>query len=785
MATNYEQYLEGFQSPTQAVDTEGDYSQYLEGFQSPSISPETVEAVGKPTGVPTESPEAPTAPTEAPEDIGSTTGIPQLFEDPELPMAPTGLMSMDEAAGEQERIRQLIAAKQKMDGQENLAATKEFARTEALPVVGGVVATALAPVTGGTSYLLSAAIIAGATGAGAMVGEGIEQTLKHEGYIDLGVGEEAPKDAWDVWNRSVAKAGEEAAWSLVPDMLLRGIPVAKRKLMTLGGRPTETITGEVVDVGRKNMVDMMNAYASKKGMQEGDVLLASDVAHIPLFNMAEDVSRNSYIAEMRGGKKISEVRTTQEEAIKEGITETVETFMNPAKGYVTGSSNEALAKYIEPNMESLNSFAVAGLINTGFSRAQEAQKSVARGIYGTIGELMEQTTMKSVLKETPTAIMGFDGKPINVMREVLEEQHAYPVDLRGVSEFVDSHLDDTLFTADDTLVDLVGLPSQASYKQAANTLSDLKARSRKLEKSMDEFAPRRLRMVNKAIDALSPAVDDAMRAAEQAGITGPDGTSLTALKGQADAIWKEQVEDFQNSYIAGILKQADSVNGAPDKLGSLFMKNEAAASKISKILNDSKADLTGDALENVLAAENAMKGSIIQDIFMPFDNMKGEFVAPNTALIHSKASTLKRLFTEEEYDGLVKLSGVIDTQSRQGMSNFLGFAQRARESGMVMGTLKSLTQANFGPLLRDGGATVMFALGMGKILTKPQNLKLATMLADTTLPEPMRIQVMQQLVHRTYDFQRAQDDALTPDQRERLQAAHDDREEEKKMRKGF
>lgn len=653
----------------------------------------------------------------------------------------------------------------------------EFLRDEGLPVVGSLAAVALAPVTGGTSVMLSLALTAGATGVGAFAGEAIEQGLKKEGILSTGDTEEPPKDAWDVLNRATAKGTEEALWSLVPDVLLRGMPLAKRKLLTLGGRPTVTTTGEVVDMGRKNMIDMMNEYASKEGLNEGDVLLASDIANVPLFNMAEDVTRNSYI----GGKSVETIRTTQEEAIKSEIKGQIGAFLDPAQGYISNTSNAALDKYIEPNMESLNSFAVAGLINTGFNRAQEAQKSVARGIYGTIGELMEQSTMKRVVKEVELPILGPNGKPITVMKDIIEEHVAFPVDLKGVSKFAEDHMDDNLFSADGVLVELVGLPSQSSYKQAANTLSDLKARSRKLKASMDEFAPRRLRLVNDAIDVLTPAVDDAMILAEKAGITGAGGESLTALKGQADSIWKEQVEDFQNSYISGILKNADSVNGAPDKLGSLFMQNEAAASKISKILKDSKGSLTGDALENVLAAENAMKGSIVQDIFMPFDNIKNEFIAPNTATLHAKADTLKRLFTPEEYKGLVKLSSVIDTQSRQGVSNFLGFAQRARESGMVIGTLKSLTKANFGPLIRDGGSTLLFSLGMGKILTNPKNLKLAAMIDNLEVPTPLRIQAMQQLAHRTYDYQRIQEDNLTEDQRERLQAAHDDREEAKRM----
>lgn len=787
---DYNSLLKGFGSTTEPLDTQGNYKELLEGFTPvtpdvPQVSPETVEAATKqPVGRPEGEQEA--QPTEEPlTDTGAIA--PAYAEAQQVAAQEADKLQLNPyiSGGSYGTAIENIQEQGRLAGEgmslEGKEATKEFIREEGLPAVTGTAGALLAPMTGGTSFWLSSMMTAGFAGAGAGIGEAIEQKAKQEGILTLAKSETMPKDGWDIMTRASWRAGEEAAFSMVPDILFRGMGVAKRKLLTMGGKPVETIDGTVIDEGKKAMVDAMRNYAAKEGLDESKVLLASDVAEVPLFKMAEDVARNSYI----GGKKVEAVRDVQAEAIRETITEKVGQYMKPAKGYVDEASDSALARYIEPNMENLNSFAVAGLIHAGFNKAQEAQKQVARSIYGTIDGLMEQTTMKTIYKEVELPLLGPNGKPLTTMQNVTEEHVAFPVNLSGVREFAEGKLDDSLFGTDPVLMELIGMPGETSYKKAADALVELKGRSRTLARSSDEAAPRRKMLVDQAIKQMEPAVDDALKLAEDAGIVGPDGKTLSELKGEADSIWKEQVEDFQNSYIANIMKKADFVNGAPDKLGSMFMQNEMAAVKILKVIDDAKGELKGDALEQILATENAVRGSIVESIFMPFDNIKGQYVAPDVAQLTAKGDTLKRLFGEEEYKELVKLGGMIETQSRQGASNYLGFAQRARESGMIMTTLKSLTRADFGPLLRDGSATVFFAMGAGRILTKKQNIKYAQMLADPKVPEALKIQAAQALVHRTYEYQQAQQAAVSDDRKELMEGEVEDRKEAERIRQGM
>lgn len=787
---DYNSLLEGFGNSTKPLDTQGDYKALLEGFTpttptAPEVSKETTEAVQKApqpevatttagsTIAPSQAPmgEEEAAPTET--DTAAAEAIDQAQRASYTASAYGPSLQVLEEQNE--------AAMDPQIPEEAHAAAMEFARTEGLPVVGATVGLALAPVTGGTSFMAAMSLTAGMSGIGAFTGEAIEQTLKKADIIDLSENESMPKDGWDILQRAAWRGTEEAAWSMVPDLLIRGTATTAKRLLTTGSKPLETVDGTVLDASKLHMEKMMRDYAGKHGLDEKEVLLSSDVANVPLFSLAEDVARNSYIA--KGG--VEKVRDVQAEAIKEEITETIGQYMNPAKGYVEGSADATIAKYIDPGMENMNSFAVAGLIHAGFTRAQEAQKSVARGIYRTIDGLMEQSTMKEVMKEVELPILGLDGRPMSTMQSVMQESPRFPVNLSKVREFAEDKLDDSLFGTDPVLLQLFGMPSETSYAKAADALVDLKGRSRMLARSTDEAAPRRKLLVDQAIKELEPAIDDALIMADKSGVVTPDGQSLSTLKAEADGIWKEQVEDFQNSYIANIMKKADFVNGAPDKLGNMFMQNEMAAVKILKVLEDGKATLKGDGLAQIEATENAIKGSIVESIFMPYDNIKGVYTAPDTSMLSAKADTLKRLFGEESHEELVKLAGVIDTQSRQGMSNYLGFAQRARESGTIMTAIKGLTQLDFGPFIKDVGATGLFALGAGKILTSPKAIKYAAMIDNPELSDAVRIQAFQYIMHRTYEYQQAKQASMTPEQEERLQAAHDDREEATRMHKGM
>lgn len=664
--------------------------------------------------------------------------------------------------------------------QEHPEEAMEFATTEGMPTAGAAAALALAPETMGGSVLAAMAYTAGMSAIGAFTGEALEQTAKLEGVMPLGKEETAPKDGWDVMERSAIRGGQEAAWSMIPDMLVRGVPASWRKLLMTGGKGAVDELGNTVDAGKVELTNLMRDYAQKNGLEEGQVLLASDVAEVPLLNMAEAISSNSYIT----GSKIGAIRGAQEEAIKEKIGETVGQYMEPAKGYVQSTTDEAIRRYIEPNMESMNDFAVAGLIRVGFTKAQEAQKSVARSMYRTIGDSMEVTTMRPVYKEIELPLIGPDGRPLTTMVNTTEEVPAFPVNLRGVKEIAEKRADETLGNMDSSVAEMLGFPNETDFTKASNKLIEWNAITRNLEKSIAagsaaEQAPVKLMHYRNASKALEKALNDTVENAHAAGISAPDGRSLRDLKQEADGIWKEQAEDFQNSYILNILKQTKPKSGAPEKLGQMFMKNEMAAKNIMKVLDDAKGSLQGEALEQVVQAENSIKGSIVQEVFMPFDRTNGQYVAPDVRAIGGKKDVLKRIFGDEGYQELNNLAAVIEEQAGTHTSNYLGFAQRARESGMILEGLKSVTRADFGPVIRDGGATILFAMGAGRILTSPKNLRYAAMVANPRVPISTRIGLGYNLFHQFVEWKSIESDGATPNEIERGQGRLDDVDEYK------
>ncbi|AHK11877.1 hypothetical protein CHOED_017 [Vibrio phage CHOED] len=666
------------------------------------------------------------------------------------------------------------------EGQE---AAQQFIKEEALPVVGATVGALLAPVSGGSSILLSSALVAGSAGLGGFTGELIEQTGQYTGVLDPRKSQEAPKDGWDILERAAWRGGEEAAWSLVPDLFVKGATQGLRKLLTHSAKPAVTVAGETVDMGRQSMVNIMKDYAEKHGVDQEKILLTSDVVESGLFNAAENIASNSYIT-----GKVGKVRAVQEEALKEEIVGVVEGYTTPALNYLKNTDDTAIANFVGSNMDSMNDFGVAGLVNVGFKKAQDAQKAVARSIYKSVGELMEATKMQTVYKEVELPILGPDGRPLTTMQTVTEETPAFPVSLRGVRELAEERMDILARTGDrldSNTASFLNMPMSTDYSAAAERLVDMKADSRSLARSTAEGSAKQKMLLDQAIAKLEASMDDAMNQATASGITGPDGVPIAELKAQADAIWKEQVEDFQNSYVMNIIKKTHPKNGAPEKLGQLFIQNETAAKNIMKVLDDAKGNLKGAELEQVIQAENAIKGSIVEQVFMPFDSTSGKYIAPDVTALTTKEEPLRRIFGDEGYDELRKLGAAIERQSGGATSNYLGFAQRARESGMIMTTMKGMARADFGPLIRDGGATVLFALGAGKVLTSPKMLRQVNMILDPKVDPAIKTNIAQWLVHRTYEYQQAVEASMTPDERERAEAKLEDSKEASMMRKGM
>lgn len=787
MPTDYNSLLEGFGATTKPLDTKGDYNQLLEGFgtEAPEVSKETVEEVtkqpvGRPQVAPGVSPEAPAEAPEEPQDP-QTAAYQAMYGNTDSMF---DAMQSDVAAkaGQADLAREVANSTVSPEYQARYEQAKEFAKEEGLPVVGGLIGTMLAPVTGGSSIPLAIAITAGSAGAGAAVGEGIEQTLKYKDVMPLAKEETRPKDAWDILERSAYRGAEEAAWSMLPDILVRGTGQGIRRLLMTGAKPAEDVAGNTLDMGRKALQDIMTDYAEKKSIEVEEVLLTSDIVESGLFNCAENVAAHSYIS-----GRIPKVRGAQEEALKEVIMEQADIYMKPAEGYVKTTSDAALQRFIEPTMEGMNDFAVAGLVNVGFKKAQEAQKAVARSTYKTIGNLMERTKMATVYKEVELPIMGPDGRPLTTMQTVVQEQPAFPVDLRKVRAIGEERMDVLSRTGakvDTQTSELMNMSYQTDYEAASSRLIDMKADSRSLARSTAEGAANQKRILDSAIVEMETAMEDAMKLADESGIVTPDGRSLYDLKKEADDIWKEQVEDFQNSYVMNIIKNTNPKNGAPEKLGRLFIQNETVAKNIMKVLDDAKGTLKGAELEQIVQAENAIKGSIVEEIFMPFDSTTGKFITPDMTPITAKAGQLRRIFGDESFDELRKLGAALEQQGGANSSNTLGFAQRARESGMIMSLLKNMDKITLGRVVRDGGSTVLFALGAGKLLTSPKMIRQARMLVDPKVDPATKTQIAQWLVHRTYEYQQAIEATTTDEERERMEASQEDRKEAQSMYQG-
>lgn len=782
---DYNSLLEGFGATTEPLDTQGDYKQLLEGFgtEAPSVSQETVEEVTKqPVGRPQGVQEAPTeAPTGAPEDPAAAA-YEAMYKQTDG-MFDVMQSEVAARAGQTTLAKEVANSTVSPEYAARYEQAKEFAKEEAFPIVGGLVGTALMPFTGGTSLPMSLALTAGSAGVGAAVGEGVEQTLKYNDLMPMGATETRPRDSWDILGRSSWRGVNEAFYTFLPDLLVRGAGQGIRRLLMKGAKPAEDLAGNTLDLGRQSLQDVMTDYAEKQGVDVSKVLLTSDVVESGLFNAAENVAANSYIS-----GRIPKVRAAQEEALKEAITEQAELYMKPAEGYVKSTSDEALQRFIEPNMEGMNDFAVAGLINVGFKKAQEAQKAVARATYKTIGNLMERTEMVSVYKEVELPFLDpRTGRPATTMQTVLQEQPAFPVDLTKLREIGEDRMDVLSRTGakpDSQTAELMNMPHQTDYEAAAERLIDMKADSRSLGRSTAEGAAKQKLVLDKAIAEMEGAMESAMKLADESGIVTPDGRSLYELKKSADDIWKEQVEDFQNSYIMNIIKKTNPKNGAPEKLGRLFIQNETAAKNIIKVLEDAKGTLKGAELEQIVQAENAIKGSIVEEIFMPFDSATGKFVSPDMSPLTAKEGELSRIFGKEAFTELKKLGAALEQQAGTNTSNYLGFAQRARESGMLMTTMKGLSRADLGPLIKDGGATIFFALGAGRLLTSPKMIRQARMLADPQVDMATKTQIAQWLVHRTYEYQQAIEATTTDEERERMEAGQEDRKEAQRMYQG-
>lgn len=787
MAENYRSLLGGYK-PTTAnpLDTKGDYRGLLEGYKpvaptQPVISNETMEALPKAmsTHVP---PKQVVPPTETGSVVPGLTQAQQTATAGEDALAAQGvelspyLTGASYGTGVEQIQQEGLEAGQSMslEGRESY---KEWYKEEGLPAAGMVLGTIAAPVTGGSSFWGALAVSAASTGVGAFTGEAAEQVFKKEGVMPTGIGEEAPRNGWDILERSVIKGTEEAALDAVGGLFLRGLTHTIKKGIQATGRLRVDVNGKVLDQGREDLVNTVRKWAEREGKGEEEALLASQVAYVSHYAIMEDVAKASYI----GAKPVEKALAQQEQVIIGEAKQLVGDFTTMPKATVAEAEGY-LGNYYKANMDNTNDFVVAGLVRKSFTDAQNQQKSIARSIYNTMDSLANKTDVKQVMEEVPTGFFHADGSEIMTRVAVTKEVNKFPVRTQEVREWAADKVDESLLKADPVLGELMDLPQEATMKQVGEALAELKGRSRTLADSIKtgsaaENAPRRKLLLDEAITKMEASFDDAIELATEAGIRAPDGRLLRELKDEADGIWKQQVTDFQNTAITKILENTDLVNGAPDELVTQFLKSPANAEKVLKALKIGKDTLEGEALDHVFRAEQMIKGSLIERVLLPTNPLNKSYGLPDKAAFTKNSETLKQLLGDETYEATRRLVGASEQHSEAMRSSAMAFAQKAREANMTMKGIEGAVKADPSAVGRVT-ATLLVAVGAGKILTNPRNLKFAEALELPNVSPAYKRRALRFLTEEWTRYVSEQEDALSPSKREQLKAIEDARIED-------
>lgn len=772
-------------SVKEPLDTQGNFREMLKSYKpvgasAPTIEPEVTEDLTKkPVGRPATQ-EVP--PTETGSVVPGLTETQQAGMAGEAGLAEQGIQLSPYLTGASygtgvEEVQQtgLEAGQQmSMEGRESY---KEWYKEEGLPAAGMVLGTVAAPMTGGSSFWAAIGASALTTGAGAFVGEAAEQTFKKEGVMQTGIGEEAPRNGWDILERATIKGGEEAALDAVGGLFLRGITHSIQRALQATGKARVDVNGKVLDQGREDLVRTVRKWADLNGKEEGEALLASQVADVAHYSIMEDVAKASYI----GAKPVEKVLAQQQEVLMGEAKELVG-GLTTAPTALVAESEGFLGHYYKANMDNTNDFVTAGLVRKAFTDAQNQQKSVARSIYNTMDSLANQTNVKQVMEEIPTGFFHPDGSEIMTRVPRTKEVNKFPVRTQEIREWAADKVDESLLKADPVLGELIDLPQEASMKQVGEALAELKGRSRTLGESIKmgsaaENAPRRKLLLDEAINKMESSFDEAIVMADKAGVKADDGRTLRALKDEADGIWAQQVKDFQNNAIVNILKNTDLVNGAPDELVTQFLKSPADAEKVLKALDIGKKNLVGEELAHVHRAEQMMKGTIIERIMLPVDPLNKTYGLPDAAMFTKNSATLKQLMGKDTYEAMRRLVSASEQHSKAMKSSTMAFAQKAREAGMTMKGIEGAVNADPNSVGRVT-ATLLVAVGAGKILTNPRNLKFAETLEKPNVSPAYKRRALRFLVEEWTRYMGEQEDALSPAKREQLKAIEDARMEE-------
>jgi len=643
------------------------------------------------------------------------------------------------------------------EGTESFTGTKQadtkgmedFARDEGLPMAGALALTAL---TVGTGGMAGVAIAMGSAAIGGFAGEAIEQTLKFGEVLPYGAQEKPAKDGYEIAERAAWQGGEEALYTLVPELLVRGGSAAVKGMFLR----------EQATVNTKFHTDYLSvlddeAVASGTAVLKDGVAQAprklSDVVGAKVLSLLETVGRESFFA----GRGIRGLEAEQKGLVKSAIHRK----LDEVSGFGTRHTDGLVDAATE-----LNTLGVASVIDQTLNKVSRVQRAAAGKIYGDITQALDDAGQE-----------GFN---------------AFTVDTKSLLDFADKRQRKTLIGGDVKELDAIfALPETATVEEAFETLKSLKSMSRDLGKGMADNASNRKSVVDTAASILRKELDTALDAAETAGMN-VNGESIKDLMAEADGIWKQNAEDFQNDFIKSILKQTDALNGSPERLAAHFLKSENSAKSIVKILDD--ADLaikngeTGFGAEEIAAARSAIKGTVMHDIFNPMDSVRGRITAPRYQALEGNKETLKRLFGSDDYEHMVALANAFSKVNGETSKNVLAFAQGARESGSLIKAAESMidmakapgTQGAAAFLTQGWSLAAMWAIAAtaskGATSSGRFILNMGKLVDDTYSPTAKR-NILREVVHTVQRSVTASDGAMSPEQRKRLTEEFDDDKE--------
>ena len=510
----------------------------------------------------------------------------------------------------------------------------------------------------------------------------------------------------------------------------------------------------------------MEKWYGKKAMDEN--VMTNDVMDSAFLEMADAVASNSL-----GGNLVKSQKATQKEMVEGAAHKFLAQQKHEAAEFGMTTTESDIANYVGANFEVMNAHAVAAITRKGITDAQSLQKNLARVKYDAIGDIMEPDMLKNQVVREPTGRMDSKGNPVYRLRKVNDIPAEFPVDLTGVRRVAEDELavaarlvkdgaesNEAFKQLTPEMKELIGFADKTDFKTAAKKLSDMKAESRDLV-GVEKAAVRK-RSLDMAIDQLDAALNDAMQRATDAGVVAPNGQTLKELKTEADAIWKEQADDFGNKFIKQILDHTDAKNGSPEELARLFLKDETHALKIMKALDQGQGQATTEA------ARQAIKGSVAESIFMPFDAVRGTYRSPSFEDLEGRKDALMKLFSKEEYDDMVDIANSLARVNGEHRANVLAFAQQAKESGKTIQIVQDIMAGqNPLPNFQDLATTLLTAMGGAKMLTSPRAMKAFKWADDPTIPPYLRRQSVSRAAHMIYNYHQTLQDTMTDEERKR------------------